>query len=204
MWLSPDSSRILTAACFSGDNVSLWTGARSSSLGDNFWISLNSLATVLLFPICDHARPWFRFSTRASSVAELAFCLVALTRATLVICSVLLLFSSVNCDYVECWYRLARFWQMLTDFHGRANHSFALWEQRISSKAWALSVVPHFSLSPPRVAFSCVGWFSQALAFPSLYYPWGKMGDYSWSRKHNNLSAQNVITFLTHNVNFIQ
>ena len=49
---------------------------------------------------------------------------------------------------------------MLTDFHGRANHSFALWEQCISSKAWALSVVPHFSLSPPRVAFSRVGWFT--------------------------------------------
>ena len=38
---------------------------------------------------------------------------------------------------------------------------------------------PHFSLSPPRVAFSRVGWFSRALAFCSLYYPWGKMGDYS-------------------------
>ena len=30
-----------------------------------------------------------------------------------------------------------------------------------------------------RVAFSRVGWFSHALAFCSLYYPWGKMGDYS-------------------------
>ena len=32
---------------------------------------------------------------------------------------------------------------------------------------------------PPRVAFSRVGWFSRAHAFCSLYYPWGKMGDYS-------------------------
>ena len=32
-----------------------------------------------------------------------------------------------------------------------------------------------------RVAFSRVGWFSGALTFRSLYYPWGKMGDYSWS-----------------------
>ena len=47
---------------------------------------------------------------------------------------------------------------------------------REGSKAWALSVVPHFSLSPPRVAFSRVGWFSRALAFRSLYYPRGKMG----------------------------
>ena len=30
-----------------------------------------------------------------------------------------------------------------------------------------------------RVAFSRVGWFSRALAFRSLYYLWGKMGDYS-------------------------
>ena len=30
-----------------------------------------------------------------------------------------------------------------------------------------------------RVTFSRVGWFSRALAFRSLYYPWGKMGDYS-------------------------
>ena len=37
----------------------------------------------------------------------------------------------------------------------------------------------HFSLSPPRVAFSRVGWFSHALALRSLYYPWWKMGDYS-------------------------
>ena len=49
----------------------------------------NSLATVLLFPLCDQARPWFRFSTRTSSVAGLAFFLVASTRATLVICSAL-------------------------------------------------------------------------------------------------------------------
>ena len=27
--------------------------------------------------------------------------------------------------------------------------------------------------------FSLFGWFSRALAFRSLYYPWGKMGDYS-------------------------
>ena len=33
--------------------------------------------------------PWFRFPTRTSSVARLAFCLVGCTRATLVNCSVL-------------------------------------------------------------------------------------------------------------------
>ena len=40
----------------------------------------------------------------------------------------------------------------------------------------ALFVVPHFSLSLPRVAFSHMGWFSRLLAFHSLYYPWRKMG----------------------------
>ena len=43
---------------------------------------------------------------------------------------------------------------MLTDSHGRANQSYALWEQRISSKAWAFSVLvvpPFFSLSSHRV-----------------------------------------------------
>ena len=36
-------SWILTTACFSGENVSLWAGVRSSSLGDNFWKSLHLL-----------------------------------------------------------------------------------------------------------------------------------------------------------------
>ena len=34
---------ILTLACFTEDDVSLWTGARSFLLGDNFWISLTAL-----------------------------------------------------------------------------------------------------------------------------------------------------------------
>ena len=33
---------------------------------------------------------------------------------------------------------------------------------------------PNPSVAPSR--FSRVGWFSRALAFRSLYYPWGKMG----------------------------
>ena len=43
---------------------------------------------------------------------------------------------------------------------------------------------PYFSLSPSRVAFSRVGWFSRALVFCSLYYPWGKIRDYSFLTKH--------------------
>ena len=50
------------------------------------------------------------------------------------------------------------------------------WHTAGREKNEALSVVPYFSLSPPRVAFSHVGWFSHALAFPLVYYPWGKMG----------------------------
>ena len=64
----------------------------------------------------------------------------------------------------------------------------------------SLRVVPHFSSGVAERAkrkrawkspharkgdtrrgerISRVGWFSRALAFCSLYYPWGKMGDYS-------------------------
>ena len=50
-------------------------------------VTFNSLATVLLLLFCVQARPWFRFSTRTSSVAWLALCLVAFTRATLVVVS---------------------------------------------------------------------------------------------------------------------
>ena len=38
---------------------------------------------------------------------------------------------------------------------------------------------PHARKYDTRVAFSRVGWFSLALASRKLYYPWGKMGDYS-------------------------
>ena len=42
-------------------------------------------------------------------------------------------------------------------------------------KAWASSMVPHFSLSPPR--FACLVWGRITRARVSLvYYPWGNMG----------------------------
>ena len=44
-----------------------------------------SVWTVSLLPLCDQARPWFRFSKRTSSVAGLALCLVAFSRASLVV-----------------------------------------------------------------------------------------------------------------------
>ena len=52
-------------------------------------------------------------------------------------------------------------------------------KMRDHRQAFELMRCSHFSLSPPRVAFSRVGWFSRTFAFRSLYYPWGKMGDYS-------------------------
>ena len=55
-------------------------------LGNSFRIiKLNSVWAVLLLPLCDQARLWLRFSTRNSLVAALALCLVAFTRATLVV-----------------------------------------------------------------------------------------------------------------------
>ena len=47
---------------------------------------------------------------------------------------------------------------------------------REGSKAWALSVVSYFSLSPEHLALSHLGWFSHVLTFCSLFYPWEKMG----------------------------
>ena len=46
-----------------------------------------SVWTVLLLPLCGQARPWFWFSKRTSSVAGLALCLVAFSRA--ITCSLL-------------------------------------------------------------------------------------------------------------------
>ena len=46
---------------------------------------------------------------------------------------------------------------------------------REGSKAWAFSIVPHFSL-PTASRLSPVGWFSRVLRFRLLYYPWGKIG----------------------------
>ena len=45
------------------------------------WVPLDSLATVLLLP-----KPWFRFSTRTSSVAELDLHLVAFTKNLKLFC----------------------------------------------------------------------------------------------------------------------
>ena len=44
-----------------------------------------SVWTVSLLPLCDQARPWFRFSKRTSSVAGLALCFVAFSRASLLV-----------------------------------------------------------------------------------------------------------------------
>ena len=77
LWLSK-----LQLSVFLKGSVSLLTVARSSSLGNSFWISLTIFG---LFCYCHLARPWFRFSTRTSSVAGLVLYSVAFTRATLVV-----------------------------------------------------------------------------------------------------------------------
>ena len=48
-----------------------------------------SVWTVLLLPLCDQTRPWFRFSKRTSSVAGLALCLVSFSRACRFSCPLL-------------------------------------------------------------------------------------------------------------------
>ena len=65
---------------------------------------------------------------------------------------------------------------MLTDFHGKASQSFALWEQRISSKAWALSVVL-ISLCLRRVSpFLAWGDFQARSRFARSTIPEDKWG----------------------------
>ena len=53
---------------------------------------------------------------------------------------------------------------------------FPWYFSREGSKEWALSVVPHFSLSPPRLAFLVWDDVHGRLRFAvPLYYPWGKL-----------------------------
>ena len=42
-----------------------------------------SVWTVLLLPLCDQARPWYRFSKRTSLVAGLPLCLVSFSSSGL-------------------------------------------------------------------------------------------------------------------------
>ena len=77
LWLSK-----LQLSVFLKGSVSLMTVACTSSLGNSFRISLT---VFWLFCYCHLARPWFRFSTRTSSVAGLALYSVAFTRATSVV-----------------------------------------------------------------------------------------------------------------------
>ena len=59
---------------------------RNVAYSNNVFFSTGQIMLwkVLSFSF-DQARPWFRFSTRTSSVAVLGLCLVAFTRATLVV-----------------------------------------------------------------------------------------------------------------------
>ena len=169
-------SWILTAVCFSGDNVSLWTRVRSSSLGDNFWISLTALRLFC----------YSHFVIRQDHGFD------SVLHANLISCWVgflLSYFYKSNSSYLFCKLWLCRVliaacavWQMLTDFHGRAKQSFALWEQRRSSKAWALSVVPHFfSLPAACRLFSRGVIFTRALL--SLRKNGGLLVVYSWLKE---------------------
>ena len=72
-------------------------------------------------------------------------------------------------------------WQMLTDCHRRTNQNYALWEQRISSKAWALSVLcsPSFlSLTSRGVQPFSRGVISETSSrfFNPRALPWVRVG----------------------------
>ena len=63
-------------------------------------------------------------------------------------------------------------WAVIALVIGKLQGIFIASERKPRHK---FSSLLHFSLSPLRVAFFRVGWFSRALAFRSPYYPWGKM-----------------------------
>ena len=47
-----------------------------------------------------------------------------------------------------------------------------------------------------KARLSRMGWFSCALAFRSIYYPWGKMRDYSQSKKKGRYIAHGKLFFV--------
>ena len=69
--------------------IALWRSIFQLSVFLFFWLERVFPSLVIVFWISswisDQARPWFRFSKRTSSVAGLALCLVAFSRASLVV-----------------------------------------------------------------------------------------------------------------------
>ena len=66
-------------------------------------------------------------------------------------------------------------WMRLIDLEGDTNFTPKS-VGREGSKAWALSVVPHFSLSPPRLAFLAWGDFHARSRFARSTIPKEKWG----------------------------
>ena len=67
---------------------------------------------------------------------------------------------------------------------GRANLSLRVVPRSSSgvverAKRKRVKITPREKGETPSVTFSRLGWFSRALAFRWLYYPWGQMGNYS-------------------------
>ena len=84
---------------------------------------------------------------------------------------------------------------MLTDFHGRDNQSFVLWEQRISSKAWALSLI--FLSSCCVSPFLAQGDFHARSRFARFTIPVKKRGNTrSLGSSQITLSSQSPLVWL--------
>ena len=78
-------------------------------------------------------------------------------------------------------------WRVLKIAMKKPNQSYALWEQRMKSKALALFLVPHFSLCLPRLSFIAWGNFNAGSRSAALCYPWGKMSGTTRSLKKQQL-----------------
>ena len=62
---------------------------------------------------------------------------------------------------------------------------------REGSKAWALSVVPHFSLSPPRLSFLAWGVFHASSCFARSTIPeekWGTTRSLAYTKREFSLA----------------
>ena len=65
-------------------------------------------------------------------------------------------------------------WRVLKIAMKKPNQSYALWEQRMKSKALALFLVPHFSLCLPPLSFSRGVIFTRPRVPPRSAIPEGK------------------------------
>ena len=152
--------------------------ARMASCKNDFLCTLISLTALRMFCYCHFV---IRQDHGFDSVAGLAFCLAASTRATLVICPVLLFFLLSLFLFCKLWLcrvliAAGTFLIDVDRFAWKSQSEFCVVRATHKVKSLGFVCSPSvFSLTTPS-RLSHVQWFSHALAFRSLVYPWEKWG----------------------------